>query len=90
MKPILTLAVLAFVAAGLSLTSAEAKGKNNGGSNGKKGNAVDAYLKAHDRNKNGTIEPTEYPGARAEFDKFDKNSDGKLDRSELSAMLSKK
>jgi Ca2+-binding EF-hand superfamily protein len=89
MKPILTFSALALLALGLSVSTVEAKGKNNSGG-AKKPNAVDAYLKQHDHNKNGTIEPTEFQGSKTEFDKWDKNSDGKLDRSELGAMLGKK
>jgi|GEM_PF-4827448 len=88
MKPIITFFAMALLALGLSVSSAEAKNKNNTPKG--KTNSVDAYLKQHDRNKNNTIEPSEFPGSRSEFDKWDKNKDGALDRSELAEMLSKK
>ena len=88
MKPIITFSAMALLALGLSVSSAEAKGKNNTPKG--KTNSVDAYLKQHDKNKNGSIEPSEFPGARSEFDKWDKNKNGTLERSELAEMLSKK
>ncbi len=86
MKTIIKHCAPVILALGLCVSSAQAKGKGTP----KKTNPVDAYMKAHDKDKNGTIEPTEFPGARAEFDKWDKNKDGKLDRTEVTAMLGKK
>ena len=88
MKTIIKYCAFTLLALGLCISSAQAKGKGKGAA--KKTNEVDTYMKAHDKDKNGTIEPTEFQGARAEFDKWDKNKDGKLDRMEVTAMLGKK
>ena len=92
MKSIITAITVALLALAVGISSAEAKGK--GGSSAPKKskdkNPVDAYLKAHDANNNSAIEPSEFPGTKDEFKKWDKNADGKLDVSELTAMLKKK
>jgi Ca2+-binding EF-hand superfamily protein len=89
MKSIATAMTVALLALSVGIHTAEAKGKGSTKPPAKKTNEVDAYLKAHDTNKNGTIEPTEFQGSKADFTKWDKNADGKLDRGELTAMLKK-
>ncbi len=99
MKSITTaIALLALV---VSINSAEAKGKAKSGGGGgsssktppakkdKDKNPADAYMKLHDANNNGSIEPGEFQGSKDEFTKWDKNLDGKLDHGELTAMLKK-
>lgn len=93
MKSITTaIALLALV---VGIHSAEAKGKGGGAKSPpakkeKEKNPADAYMKDHDANNNGTIEPGEFQGSKEEFTKWDKNLDGKLDHGELSAMLKQK
>jgi hypothetical protein len=45
--------------------------------------AVDRFLSRFDRNRDGVIDPKEWPGPAAEFDRLDRNGDGKLSREEL-------
>jgi hypothetical protein len=95
MKTTIHLIAVALLALSLGIQSAEAKGKGGGGkappkSPAKKSNPADDYLKAHDTNKNGTIEPSEFQGSKDDFAKWDKNADGKLDHGELTAMLKNK
>ena len=96
MKPILTAITVALLALTVGIHSADAKGKGGGGGAkapakppAKKENAVDSYLRAHDTNKNGYIEATEFAGSKDDFKKWDKNVDGHLDHGELTAMLKK-
>ena len=51
----------------------------------KKEDKVEAYLKQHDKNKDGVIDKSEFAGS--DFAKWDKNNDGKLDKGELGTML---
>ena len=95
MKTITTAFAMAFLALTVGVSPASAKGKGAPPPKGapakkdaKKASA-DAYLKEHDKDKNGTIEPGEFQGSKDEFTKWDKNADGHLDHSELTAMLKK-
>ncbi len=95
MKTIITTITVALLALSLGIQSAEAKGKGGGKAPPKspptkKSNPADDYLKAHDANKNGTIEASEFQGSKDDFTKWDKNADGKLDHGELTAMLKNK
>ena len=91
MKPILTAMTVALLALTVGTQSAEAKGKGGKApaKPAKKENAAEAYLQAHDSNKNGYIEPGEFAGSKDDFKKADKNLDGHLDMGELAAMLKK-
>jgi len=48
---------------------------------------VKAFLKEYDINHNGVIDKSEFPGSSADFDKYDKNKDGKLETYEIKEYL---
>ncbi len=80
---------IAIISIALSAQVASAKGAKKSPPAAKpKPDPVETYLKAHDKNKDGSIDKTEFSGG--DFAKWDSNSDGKLDHSELSKMLGKK
>lgn len=47
------------------------------------GDRVEKFLRQHDRDHNGSIERSEFPGKPKRFDRVDSNDDGKLSKSEL-------
>lgn len=49
---------------------------------------VGTYLEKHDTDRDGVIIRREFPGSAADFKKWDKNNDGKLNKEELNLMLS--
>ncbi len=53
----------------------------------KQNDPVEAYLKEHDKNKDGSIEKNEAHMGDETFAKWDKDKNGKLDKEELRAML---
>ena len=47
---------------------------------------AEKFLRQHDRDHNGTIERSEFPGKQKRFDRVDSNHDGKLNKAELDAV----
>lgn len=81
--------IIASLAIGVGNASAKGKGKKAAPPAQKpKADPVEAYLKAHDKNKDGSIDKSEFGGS--DFAKYDTNNDGKLSHSELSVMLAHK
>lgn len=84
MKAFLNLIYVALFAGAFTTTQA----KSPAGSKATpKPDKVEGYLKAHDKNNDGVIDKSEFPGMSADFAKWDRNNDGKLDKGELAAML---
>ena len=48
---------------------------------------VEEFIKKYDTNHNGVIDKSEFPGSSEEFDKYDKNKDGKLETYEVKEYL---
>jgi Ca2+-binding EF-hand superfamily protein len=89
MKSILKSSAVTLLALALSTGFVNAKGKKPAPPPAKpKADPVEAYMKAHDKNKDGVIDSTEM--SSSEIAKGDTNKDGKLDRNEVAAMLHKK
>ncbi len=85
-----SMALLAIAFSATTLEAAKPKGGNTPNKDGGKKDPVQEYLKAHDKNKDGAIEKSEFvTGSKSDFDKYDTNKDGKLDMTELGAMLHK-
>ena len=66
------------VSLALPLTASAARHKKD---------AVEEFLKKYDTNHNGVIDKDEFPGTAEEFDKYDKNKDGKLETYEIKEYL---
>jgi Ca2+-binding EF-hand superfamily protein len=89
MKSILKSSAVTLLALALSTGFVSAKGKKLPPPPPKpKSDPVEAYMKAHDKNKDGFIDSTEM--SASDIAKGDTNKDGKLDRNEVGAMLHKK
>jgi len=92
MKLILKSTSIILLAIAFSSATAHAAkpGAGNKNNNAAKKDPVAEYLKAHDKNKDGAIQKSEFvTGSKSEFDKYDANKDGKLDKSELASLLNK-
>ena len=89
MKTLLKSIAIITIAIAVSINSASAKGKKSPPPKQKpKSDPVESYFKAHDKNKDGSIDKAEFSGS--DFAKWDINTDGKLSHSEVSTMLGKK
>ena len=82
--------LLAIAFSGATAHAAKPGAGNKNNNNAAKKDPVAEYLKAHDKNKDGAIQKSEFvTGSKSEFDKYDANKDGKLDKSELASLLNK-